>query len=396
MDQICEHACRIGDTRIIEDMMIKIYKTHGRGIKNGKIVIQCFHTACKFGHVDIVKLIEKYVAVTDTSILYQAFIDVCSTYYDKNKNNYNDENNFEILETISNIYSRTHRTNTIKVNLMWLDGLKNACRSGHFEIVKFCVERNKYSIEIMGKCLLDAYKSGNKQTIFFIMTKGIDTGAHNFWNDGLYYASLYDHLDIAEYMIKNGANNFSLCMLNACWNGNIEMIKFMITGGATNFLQGLNYACSHSQFESAKFMVMNEKKRNGNVNIEHIEANMRYLCINGDVKIVELMLEHGATNLNQCLIDSINYQMAGISHLLIRKGANNFFCLRNSNNLLLYAMYCRYYKINNVNDFDIGESKYLRLLLKHPQYVLLVGSKARKISTSKLPTELFRLLFMYC
>lgn len=81
--------------------------------------------------------------------------------------------------------------------------------------------------------------------------------------------------------------------------------------------------------------------------------------------------------------------------LMLHNGADNLHCLSRTNNFKLYNLYCKYRHI----DTRINH-KYLKLLRKHPIYVLLVAGYTKYDNTKQcwvkmLPVDIVRLMFEY-
>ncbi len=62
----------------------------------------------------------------------------------------------------------------------------------------------------------------------------IELGAYKF-NNALYYACRYGHLEIVKMMIELGANDYNDGIRGACEGGHTAVVKMMIDLGADNY-----------------------------------------------------------------------------------------------------------------------------------------------------------------
>jgi ankyrin repeat protein len=132
----------------------------------------------------------------------------------------------------------------------WISGLSGACQGGHLEIVNLMIEKgaNGWDEGLCGAC-----QGGQLEMVNLMIEKGADD-----WNMGLYSACNGGHfaygnpfcakgtkralleanarstrLEIANLMIKKGANDWNFGLRHACKNGHLEIVNLMIEKGAT-------------------------------------------------------------------------------------------------------------------------------------------------------------------
>jgi len=120
--------------------------------------------------------------------------------------------NYEkILEYISFIFND---------EIFWDMMFKNACGAGYKKVIKLMMDRGEQAFNI--RTTYDDYPERDK----YKNTLPI--------NDGFENACLKGHLDIVEWMIKKGADNWNGGLFGACQGGYMEIIKLMIEKGANS------------------------------------------------------------------------------------------------------------------------------------------------------------------
>lgn len=333
---------------------------------------------------------------------------------------------------------------TYKENIELNTGLKNACLCGNLDIVKILVNKGAHNLD---SGLINACLKGNIEIVKYMTHKGalasgngnifysaciggnmeiinymIENGFNNLalWDLGLCGACQGGHMDIINHMIEKGANNWNEALSAAVKPGvnmissiyksegaarllkQLEIIKYIIQKGALNFNTGdglcLYCACYGGDIDFVKFLI-----KNINVN-DNTDWNcaLRYACRGGNIEAVRLMLKNGATNLNNGLYNTSD---AYVQYLLITEGADDVEYVSDTTDFKLYCLYC------NCSGTKPYECKYMTLLQEYPPCVLFIGSTVsrqrwsdgydgyggygKKCSVSRLPVELFRLLFAY-
>lgn len=301
----------------------------------------------------------------------------------------------------------------------WNDCLRRACTYGHIEIIELMISKGA---NCWNEALQSACFNRNKN-IIQIVELMISKGATD-WGECMKMACMNNQTQIIEICIANGATNWNECMNIACAYGHGNIVEFMILKGATDWNGGLGLACIGNKVEIVKLMIKKgatnfddyfrspyigenstiiqlliENGANGANGANNWNKGLRASCFAGNYASVKLMLEHGATNLNECLkINQDHKKDVDISNILISKGANDLQCLINTEDFKLYQMYSTYKGTTDVNRF-------LRFLIQYPPYVLFVGSRCKgsggsgwkggKCSTKRLPVELFRFLHQF-
>ena len=74
-------------------------------------------------------------------------------------------------------------------------------------------------------------------------------------NQKLYEACIQGHRELAEWMIKKGADYWNWSLYGACRGGNRELVELMIKKGARDWNSGLVCACQGGYRELAEWMI---------------------------------------------------------------------------------------------------------------------------------------------
>lgn len=350
-------ACKSGNTKMVE-YMYKLYEHEV--LKKGTKYIYLgseLRAASYGGHLKIieflVEMLKKY-GKFDSDIYNTCFVEACAG------------GQLAIVE---------HMLSKHKVSLKC--GLHNACEKGHVKIVKYLVSKGATN---SNTAMSQAIMGGSVDIIKFLIDTSKNTGHVIKWNDHLCSVCDEGSLKLVKIMIENGATNYNEAMRYACGDfkasetcagddcfrsrNRSKIIELLIKKGATNFNECLMVACYDSEYSS-------------NINL----------------KAAELMIKHGATNLNEALNESCpeGCSNPNICKLLINSGADVLDCLENILDFTLYCIYCKYVGIKP--DMD----HYNECLKYHTPYMLLIASRAsaNKRGINRLPTELFRTLFLY-
>jgi len=112
------------------------------------------------------------------------------------------------------------------------------------------------------------------------------------WNWGLEGACLGGHIQLAEWFIKKGADNYSYGLFGACEGGHIDCVELMIKYDTCIFNLGLCGACKGGHKEIAELMI---EKGACNWNWALYDA-----CKYNHKMLIKLMIENGATLCDYC------------------------------------------------------------------------------------------------
>lgn len=438
-----ENACLTGDIETIKYW----FRYESKKFKYPYFLNRCLENACKGNHVDIFTIIITYMDkhFCEDKISYGSIIECAIKCRNTNilKILLNNKRKIEWLNCLTSAcnegwtniffkYVNLHIediTQRYRIKYMWDTYMSHSCSSGNILIVNYCIKKGA---DVWNEGLMHACAGGNMAIVELMISKGA-----NDWNAGLYNAfSKKNNTKIIELMISKGANNFDWCMYNAClygqdqyidfiikqgvtnWNhgligacknGHIDLVKLMISKGATIFNLGLNSACNRGIIEIVNLLIQHGATnfdeclgvacRHRNLEIINLlidrgatdwDGGLKSACRIGNEVVVKMMLLNGATNLNECMeINSQTINNMEINNMLIAGGADNLDPLRSATNLKMYRLYCRYK--GKIMDND----KYLKLLLEHPQYILLICASKTDSTINRLPVDIIRLMFWF-
>jgi hypothetical protein len=77
------------------------------------------------------------------------------------------------------------------------------------------------------------------------------------YDDGLYAACEFGHIEIVKLMIEKGASDWESGLFMACEGGHMEIVKLMIEKGANDWDDGLSAACDGGHTDIANLMIEN-------------------------------------------------------------------------------------------------------------------------------------------
>lgn len=371
-----EIACVGGHIEVIKFMVEKIIKFMGTGKYIKVYLNSCLTTACREGHVDIVKYMLSHGVTDKKNSLAAACIG----------------GNIDIV----NLMIKNGSTN-------WNKGLKNACKKGHIEIAKFML--SKGATMDFSRGFIDACVNGHIEIVRLMIEKCEEKGTEMDFDQGFNEACFYRDVDIANLVIEKGIDfiNLETALGYACHANFVEIVKLMIEKGVTKNKETLNFAMLSACGEGSEDIIellINEgiSDWEGSLFATCMSVSSMHIDAQLGIKIINILFKYGGYALGPEALDSPLVVTTDVDAqiLLINKGAelkpdsSIITDLHLTRSFNLYCLCC------TQNKYTLDPVKYLELLLMYPPYVLLVMSRLdTKYCVSKLPVELFRLLFTF-
>lgn len=161
-----------------------------------------------------------------------------------------------------------------------------------------------------------AGKNGDITTLQILLAKPLYT--HDL-NQGLMGACEGGHKAIAEFLIKNGANDVEWGLKGACRGGHKTLVELMIQMGANNWIAGLRAACEGGH-RSMVDLILEKRAINWTFASQIWDWGLMGACENGHRHLVDLMIERGATNVDFGLYAACKGKQKEIVDLMIAKG----------------------------------------------------------------------------
>ena len=112
----------------------------------------------------------------------------------------------------------------------------NAAEKGHFEIMKYLVEKDNTSGRQLDMLLRSASRGGNLDIVKYLVDKGANI--HFYDNAAIRYASRDGHLDVVKYLVEHGADphaDSDFALKSASRNGHLKIVKYLISLGMSEF-----------------------------------------------------------------------------------------------------------------------------------------------------------------
>lgn len=361
-------ACFNGDIDTVEYMIKKEYKT----LKSNKFLEKCLNKACDGDHLEVCKIILGYRSL-------QCIASVSSfTAYDTVAHAFM-AGRFNIAVFYFTVYPDE------KCNHQYMAMLNHSCMSNNTDLVKYMLQMvSKYECghEItkidVHCCLTNACLAGNFDTVkLFSHYDGINCH-HIIWDNYLHLACTGGNLEIVKFLIQQGASNFDnwwdwgvgdnvdminfllerseiklvdfgivlasacgsghfrilnlfaskidninieKCMISACVNGHLKIVEFLINLGATHLNNWNNYADYARSRSGDNCDIIELLVERGASNFNEY---LKYACGHGRIGFVKILMEKGATNFNEGLIKACMYDYIDLVQLMIKHGATNF------------------------------------------------------------------------
>lgn len=441
-------ACYTCNSEII-DLVAKLCIETNTEDEAWWIFHNCLHTACREGHYKTVKLMLDKGAV---------FTDIDYEDETRDDDIYGDYRAYGVSldNACKKGYFITIKVITNKDFYDWDRGLLAACRSGNKQIIRYMVSKGATGWE---ECLEDACGQGNYKMAKFVIKNCTNERNNDIFQNCFRMACEHGYFEILELLLSSSNYDFDwdIGLKNACRGGHFEIIKLMISKGADDWyngfkaaslskhleiakfmitkglclVSGLILASEYSFLEMVKFIIVKNKRTFAVADLNTALSRLSGSAWGGEktTEIAKLLISEGATNLAnklyyafdrthisffQLILDNVDelsvkllnsvlcghkgsYEHDFLRILLINKGADVSDLevgeyLDKAKSFQLYCLYCRKSKKDVLNN-----EKFDKLLQVYPPYVLLKASRTKiiKICTSRLPSDLFRLLFTY-
>lgn len=128
--------------------------------------------------------------------------------------------------------------NTIHENVQILV-IHEAIRSKNLNAVKLFIERLEDTKNISTCCICTAVQINSLEIVKYFCEKFSHDGQINHLAGE---AIFLNRMDILDYLLQKGANNYDLFLLEACHASNFPLVELMISKGATSFHSALDHA----------------------------------------------------------------------------------------------------------------------------------------------------------
>lgn len=197
--------------------------------------------------------------------------------------------------------------------------MHDAALDGNLDIINYALSRGA---DDYNTSLTAAAESGN-QTIIDMMIK---LGANDF-NMGLMGAAKGGHIDIVQQMINHGGDDVNLALSAAVESNNIELIRYLIDNGADEFNDVLSRAVAVSNLEIIKYII-----NRGNLNNHTTDfiPLIEHAVHRGDLNIVKYLLTYAVVvDYNLCLFIAAKNGHLHIAKFLVQQGATDLLDAKN-------------------------------------------------------------------
>jgi len=142
-----------------------------------------------------------------------------------------------------------------------------------------------------------------------------------FYNKIAKKGAIGGYIEIVEFAISQGANNFTTIAAEAAEKGNINIVGLVVKHKASNFDVIAINGARGGHFNVVEFAVHQGGNR---MDISVFEDIAEYGAFAGSIEMVRLAMEHGARNTNEIAINAAAGGHENIVQLAINLGANEF------------------------------------------------------------------------
>jgi ankyrin repeat protein len=171
----------------------------------------------------------------------------------------------------------------------YMSALYEACRGGYMEIIDLLIENYNYRSSEFYNALHGACAGGKIEIVKFLMGETNFTISHNL-SDIFYIACFGGSLEVVKYIYESqNIINIEEGLLMACSDGYLDIIEFLIEKGANDFARALDSAWYHSQPEVISFLLQHCQNINYTLDFN---SYFRNICRYKNLEIIKIFVEH--------------------------------------------------------------------------------------------------------
>jgi ankyrin repeat protein len=153
-------------------------------------------------------------------------------------------------------------------------GLLGACHNGHIDIADYFIKKGASNLD---EAFEEACQNNNTDILDYLIEKG----ANNFEN-GFVIASEYGKMDLVKYfidkrLIGNISEIINSALCGACLNGHIDMVNYLVENGANDFEGAFEDACYGGHLDMVEYIVENYGANNFAEIIQEVFIENRYV-----------------------------------------------------------------------------------------------------------------------
>lgn len=405
LEQKYTTACFTGDLDTVKYMF---EKETNKNILSSALLTVYLNKACEGGHLDTVILLLNYIK-TDTNYYTNYYTDIMYSgnkyvlYYAFKSGS------VDIINTVAQEISP--KTEAYTVDKMWKSGMLGACKAGNFDIFIMYTEKVCWDDNFLNDCMLYACKSSNYEMVEYLLNKGAANFKKFDANKCLTNACKGGCTQIVNRMIELGANTWNMALYYACKGGHIHIIKLMLLKNIDIAKIGhlcLGVACEKNHIHVINLLLTMNLGSEIGPNFKW-DCGLSGACVGGNIDIVKLMIQKGATSINYALQKACNYGNTDIVKFLSVNGASNIRpCLYNAYKFCGYQ--CLVHLVQLQTDLDKSTNNWNKLLfcacglggaegLEAAKFIINCGSTYTNLkltdainNTSSTDTNMYNLL----
>lgn len=249
-----------------------------------------------------------------------------------------------------------------------------AC-GGHVELATLLIERGANIEEVNDEGytpLMEAAREGHVEVVALLLSKGANINAttDETQETALTLACCGGFSDVAEYLIKHGANlelGASTPLMEAAQEGHTDLVRFLLENKANVHAEtqtgdtGLTHACENGHTDAAEVLL------NYGAELEHESEGGRTplmkACRAGHLCTVKFLIQKGSDVNKQTTSNdhtSLSLACAGghqsVVEYLLKSGADPFHKLKDNSTMLIEAA-------------KGGHTRVVELLFKYPHFI---------------------------
>ena len=148
--------------------------------------------------------------------------------------------------------------------------------------------------------LFEACKNNDVDLIKMLVENGADINIktdRGYTPLGNVCCNSSDNVELARFLVDNGAIIKDSCLINAVGNNNINIVKFLLGKGLKVTIwdnQAITEAVWNNNFEMIKLLLENGADANAKIASHHDEPILTHVCTGYNPELVKLLIDYGA------------------------------------------------------------------------------------------------------
>lgn len=209
-----------------------------------------------------------------------------------------------------------------------------ACRGKHSDVIKRMISLGTSKLQFG---FYDIYREKHHDIIKMMLDNISDNELRNIFKTVCNIGDL-EFVKLLYSYKNNALSNYNSGFTTACRNGHMSVVKYLLESGSKPTITAFRFACLCEQYDIVMILIEYMTKNK----IEYCDEGLDSSCMSGDMKLINLMIEKGATSFNKGLTEGCRKGYDKVVRCMIEHGATQCeycnFTIEQHMNELKYEM----------------------------------------------------------